>query len=64
MGCGAGGFIVALTERKWQVTGIDIAAIAVGAVRKVVQEQGVNSELHLADATRTRLDGSPTAATT
>ena len=52
MGCGAGGLSVALAERKWQVTGIDIAAKAVEAARKVVQERSVNSELHLADATR------------
>ena len=50
--CGAGGLSIALAERKWQVTGIDIAAKAVEAARKVVQERGVNSELHLADATR------------
>ena len=51
IGCGAGGLIVALAERKWQVTGIDIAAKAIEAARKVVQERGVNAELHVADAT-------------
>ena len=43
IGCGAGGLIVALAERKWQVTGIDIAAKAIEAARKVVQERGVNA---------------------
>ena len=52
IGCGAGGLIVALAERKWQVTGIDIAAKAIEAARKVVQERGVNAGLHVADATR------------
>ena len=52
IGCGAGGLIVALAERKWQVSGIDIAAKAIEASRKVIQERGVNAELHVADATR------------
>lgn len=52
IGCGAGGLVVALAERKWQVTGVDIAAKAIEAARKVVQERGVNAKLHVADATR------------
>ncbi len=52
LGCGSGGLIVSLAERKWQVTGIDIATRAIEAARKVVHEQGVKAELHVADATR------------
>ena len=35
IGCGAGGLVVALAERKWQVTGVDIAAKAIEAARKI-----------------------------
>ena len=51
IGCGAGGLIVALVRRSWRVTGVDIAAKAVEAARKVLQAEGVDAEFHAADAT-------------
>ena len=51
IGCGAGGLIVALAQRGWRVTGVDIAAKAIKAAREIVQMQGIDAELHVADAT-------------
>ena len=50
IGCGAGGLVVALSQRGWQVTGIDIAEKAIEAARKIIQSRGVNADLLLADA--------------
>ena len=52
IGCGAGGLIVALAQRGWRVTGIDIAERAIEAARKIVQLQGTDAELIVADATK------------
>ncbi len=54
VGCGAGGLVVALAQRGWRVTGIDLAEKAVEAARSVAQERGVTAELHVADATSWR----------
>ena len=51
IGCGAGGLVVALSQRGWRVTGIDIAAKAIEAARKIVQAQGIDADLHVSDAT-------------
>ena len=51
IGCGAGGLVVALSQRGWRVTGIDIAAKAIEAARKIVQAQGIDAALHVSDAT-------------
>ena len=57
IGCGAGGIIVALARRGWQVTGIDLATKAIEPTRKIVQTRGINAQLFVADATIWRLDG-------
>ena len=54
VGCGAGGLIVALAQRGWRVTGIDIAERAIEAAREVVGLHGVDAELFVADATTWR----------
>lgn len=51
VGCGAGGMVVALAQRGWQVTGVDIAAKAIKAARQIVEAQGIEAELYVADAT-------------
>ncbi len=57
IGCGAGGIIVALARRGWQVTGIDLATKAIEAARKIVQARGIDAQLFVADATIWRPDG-------
>ena len=51
IGCGAGGLVVALAQRGWRVAGVDIAAKAIEAARKVLQAKGIDAELEVADAT-------------
>ena len=50
IGCGAGGLVVALAERGWQVTGVDIAPKAIAAARKALEARGLSAELHVGDA--------------
>jgi 2-polyprenyl-3-methyl-5-hydroxy-6-metoxy-1,4-benzoquinol methylase len=50
VGCGAGGLVLALARGGWEVTGIDIAANAIQAARKVMDRHGVEAQLHAADA--------------
>ncbi len=57
IGCGAGGLVVALAQRGWQVTGIDIAAKAIEAARKITQTHGVDAQLFVADATTWKPNG-------
>ena len=57
IGCGAGGLVVALAQRGWQVTGIDIATKAIEAARKITQTKGVDAELFVADATTWKPNG-------
>ncbi len=57
IGCGAGGLIVALLQRGWQVTGIDIASKAIEAAEKIVQARGFDADLQLADAIQWRPTG-------
>jgi ubiquinone/menaquinone biosynthesis C-methylase UbiE len=51
VGCGAGGLVAAMAELGWQATGIDIAARAIAAARKVLDERGLEATLLAADAT-------------
>ena len=51
VGCGAGGLVVALAQRGWQVTGIDIAKNAISAARAVAASRGIAADLLVADAT-------------
>ena len=57
IGCGAGGLVVALAQRGWQVTGIDIATKAIEAAREVIQTERVDAELFVADATTWKANG-------
>ncbi len=50
IGCGAGGLVIALCQRGWRVTGIDIAANAIKAARQIVQARGLDAAFHVADA--------------
>ena len=50
VGCGAGGLIVALLRRGWQVTGIDIAPKAIAATQAALDARQLQAELHVADA--------------
>ncbi len=56
VGCGAGGLVVALADRGWQVTGIDIADRAIEAARLILEDRGVTAELIHADAAAWRPD--------
>ena len=52
VGCGAGGLAVALAERGWEVTGIDLADKAITAARAIASERGVAASFETADASR------------
>lgn len=58
VGCGAGGLLVALAQRGWKVTGIDVAPKAIAAATKVIAKHGVEAELHVADAAKWAPTGS------
>ena len=51
LGCGAGGLLLAMAERGWELTGIDIANTAITAAGKVLSARGFSAELCVADAT-------------
>jgi trans-aconitate methyltransferase len=50
VGCGAGGLVLALAERGWEVAGVDIAERAIAAARQVLRDRGAEAELVVADA--------------
>lgn len=52
IGCGAGGLALALAERGWRVTGVDLASRAIDAAKKAAAERGLEVELHTGDARR------------
>ena len=54
IGCGAGGLAVALAERGWRTTGIDISDKAIASARAVAERRGARVEFQVADATRWR----------
>jgi SAM-dependent methyltransferase len=56
VGCGAGGILVALAERGWQVTGLEITARAIESAGKVLEDRGADAELIHADAAVWRPD--------
>lgn len=50
VGCGAGGLALALAERGWQTTGIDIANKAIHAARSAAEKRGLRADFSVADA--------------
>jgi len=58
VGCGAGGLAVALAQRGWDVTGIDLAPNAIAAARAVAAEHEINARFETANASRWRPDQS------
>lgn len=50
VGCGAGGLAVALAQRGWDVTGIDLAPRAIAAARAVARARDVAATFEVADA--------------
>ena len=50
LGCGAGGLVVALVERGWNVTGVDIAKNAIVSARKRLNGMGLEADLQVADS--------------
>jgi SAM-dependent methyltransferase len=57
VGCGLGGLGVALSERGWQVTGIDIARNAIAAAQHIAEARGAAVTFVAADATTWKPDG-------
>lgn len=57
VGCGAGGLVLALLERGWEVTGVDIAENAIAAARNVLAERDRKADLHVAVASSFRPSG-------
>tara|TARA_R110002073_G_scaffold334897_1_gene525473 strand:+ start:17012 stop:17629 length:618 start_codon:yes stop_codon:yes gene_type:complete len=57
VGCGAGGLVLALLERGWEVTGVDIAENAIAAARNVLAARDRKADLHVADASSFRPSG-------
>lgn len=49
LGCGAGGNALALAERGWRVTGVDIAPRAIASTRAAACARGLELELLVAD---------------
>ncbi|MFD7913562.1 class I SAM-dependent methyltransferase [Streptomyces sp. NPDC059752] len=49
LGCGAGGNALALAERGWRVTGVDIAPRAIASARAAACARGLELELLVAD---------------
>ncbi|TPV92910.1 MAG: class I SAM-dependent methyltransferase [Myxococcales bacterium FL481] len=52
VGCGAGGLAVALAQRGWEVTGIDLAPNAIAAARAIAADRGVSATFEAADASK------------
>ena len=50
VGCGAGGLLAAMAERGWVISGIDVAANAIEAARRVLGQRGADATLEVADA--------------
>jgi cyclopropane fatty-acyl-phospholipid synthase-like methyltransferase len=50
VGCGAGGLVVSLAHRGWEVTAVDIAPKAIAAARKALDARGLDAELHVGDS--------------
>jgi SAM-dependent methyltransferase len=58
IGCGSGGLVVALLERGWKVSGVDIAPKAIEAAGKLLDARGLKAELSVADAADWQPEGS------
>ncbi|MFE2365468.1 MULTISPECIES: trans-aconitate 2-methyltransferase [Streptomyces] len=54
LGCGAGGNALALAERGWRVTGVDIAPRAIAGTRAGACARGLELELLVADTAQWR----------
>lgn len=50
LGCGAGGLVVALAERGWSVTGVDVAENAIQSVRKRLSNMNLTADLEVGDS--------------
>lgn len=50
LGCGAGGLVVALAERGWKVTGVDVAEKAIRSVRKKIKDMSLEANLEIGDS--------------
>lgn len=50
VGCGAGGLLVALAQRGWAVSGVDVASKAIEATKAVLTERGLSAQLFVGDA--------------
>ena len=57
VGCGAGGLLLALAGKGWEVSGIDIAPRAIAAARARFKRQGLSAALETEDAAKWRPDG-------
>ncbi|MGW2632746.1 class I SAM-dependent methyltransferase [Streptomyces chattanoogensis] len=58
LGCGAGGNALALAERGWRVTGVDIAPRAIAGTRASACRRGLDLELVVGDSATWQPDGS------
>ena len=50
VGCGAGGLVLELARRGWQVTGLDISKKAIAAARAVLQRADLDARFQVGDA--------------
>lgn len=57
IGCGSGGLVVALLELGWEVRGVDIAANAIEAARKVLDTRGLQASLEVVNAAQWQPEG-------
>ncbi|RLD01715.1 MAG: class I SAM-dependent methyltransferase, partial [Chloroflexi bacterium] len=54
LGCGTGTNAITLAQHGWQVSGVDIALIALYRARRKAKSSQVNLDLHLGDVAKLR----------
>lgn len=57
VGCGAGGLLLELARRGFEVTGVDLSKNAIAAARHVFEGHGLEASLHVGDAASWQPDG-------
>jgi 2-polyprenyl-3-methyl-5-hydroxy-6-metoxy-1,4-benzoquinol methylase len=59
IGCGPGDLAIALARRGYDVTGVDVSGVAIGAARAKAAAEGLTIHFEVQDATRLSLDAAP-----
>lgn len=59
LGCGSGDLAIALARRGYEVTGVDISAVAIDRARAKAAAEGLSVHFEVQDATRLSLPSAP-----